>query len=156
MNDVAGVEPDRNRDNDLVARPVRPSADSAQNELWPVSELLELERRRVDSQDRRIDVARRAIEASDAADQRQYDYHVERLRRDDEARKHRHESGIRLLWTVFGAGLLLTGLFFWMIFFGDDAQRTVALDILKTVGTGLGGFGIVWFLLHGIRQLLAR
>ena len=156
MNDVVGGEPDRTRDNDLVAQQARPSSDSVQSEFWPVSELLELERRRVDSQDRRIDVARRAIEASDAADQRQYDYHVERLRRDDEARNRRHESGIRLLWTVVGSGLLLTGLFFWMIFFGNDAQRTVALDILKTVGTGLGGFGIIWFLLHGIRQLFAR
>ena len=43
-----------------------------------------------------------------------------------------------------------------MIFFGDDAQRTVALDILKTIGTGLGGFGIVWFFWSGIRRLLAN
>ncbi|MCY4508013.1 MAG: hypothetical protein OXG35_13800, partial [Acidobacteria bacterium] len=53
------------------------------------------------------------------------------------------ESHAERILAEFGAGLLLTGLFFWMIFFGDDAQRTVALDILKTVGTGLDGFGIV-------------
>jgi hypothetical protein len=40
-----------------------------------------------------------------------------------------------------GSGLALTSFFFWMIFFGDDTQRTVALDILKTIGTGLGGSG---------------
>ena len=156
MNGEANPEPERNPDNDLVPRRSPPSTDSVQGELWPISALLELERKRIDSQDRRAAVARRAIEASDAADQRQYDYHVEKLRRDDEARTRRHDSGIRLLWALFGAGLLLAGLFFWMIFFGDDAQRTVALDILETVGTGLGGFGIVWFLWNGIRRLLAQ
>ena len=156
MNDEANPEAERNPDGDLVHRQSPPATDSVQGELWPVSALLELEHKRVDSQDRRTVVARRAIEAGDAADQRQYDYYVEKLRRDDEARKRRHESGIRLLWALLGSGLLLTLFFFWMIFFGDDAQRVVALDILETVGTGLGGFGIVWFLWNGIRRLLAQ
>ena len=114
MNDEARTE--RNQEKDLVPRQSPDSTDSVQGELWPISELLQLERKRVDSQNRRTEVAHRAIEASDAADQRQYDYHVEKLRRDDEARRRRHE----------------------------------------TIGTGLGGFGIVWFFWNRIRRLLAH
>lgn len=157
MSDEAKPEPGKDRDDNLVVAQQSPaSTESVQGELWPASALVTLERERVASRDRRTEVTRQAIEAENAADQRQYDYHVEKLRRDDEDRKRRHESGIRLLWALFTVTVGLTGFVFWMIFFGDDAQRSAAIDILRTIGTGLGGFGVVWFLLTAVRRFLAR
>lgn len=157
MSDGANSESERKRDDDLtVARQPSSSPESVQGELWPVSALIALERERVASRDRRNDLTRQAIEADDAADQRQYDYHVEKLRRDDADRKRRHASGVRLLWGLFSAVALFNAFVFWMVFFGNDAQRSAATAILRTLGTGLGGFGIIWFLVTAARRFLAR
>ena len=50
----------------------------------------------------------RTIDAGDAADKRQYDYHVEKLRRDDDDRKRRHASGIAIVWTLLAATIGFT------------------------------------------------
>ena len=143
-------------ERDLVARPSSTSSEGIQGELWPVAELVALERERIASQDRRADIARHAIDAGDAADKRQYEYHVEKLRRDDEDRRRRHASGIRIVWALFGAVTALAVFLFWMLFTGDDAQRAVANGLLETIVTGLGGFGVGWALLNGIRRSLSR
>lgn len=90
-------------EQDLVARSSPKTPEAIQGELWPMAELITLERERIASQDRRTDVTRHAIDAGDAADQRQYEYRVEKLRRDDEDRKRRHASGIAIVW-VLGSG----------------------------------------------------
>lgn len=143
-------------EQDLVARSSPTTPEAIQGELWPMAELIALERERIASQDRRTAVTRHAIDAGDAADKRQYEYHVEKLRRDDEDRKRRHTSGIAIVWVLLTATLVFTGLLFWMNFAGDDAQRALANELLETIVTGLGGFGIGWVLLHGIRRFLAR
>lgn len=78
----------------LAARP-SPASEANRDELWPIAELFNLERGRIASRDRRTEIMRHAITASDAADKRQYDYSVEKLRRDDEDRNvgMRRESG---------------------------------------------------------------
>ena len=121
-----------------------------------MAELIALERERIASQDRRTAVTRHAIDAGDAADKRQYEYHVEKLRRDDEDRKSRHASGITIVWALLIAAIVFTGLLFRMIFAGDDAQRAVANDLLETIVTGLGGFGIGWLFLTSVRRFMAR
>lgn len=143
-------------EQDLVARSSPTTPEAIQGELWPMAELIALERERIASQDRRTAVTRHAIDAGDAADKRQYEFHVEKLRRDDEDRKRRHASGITIVWALLIAAIVFTGLLFWMIFAGDDAQRAVADDLLETIVTGLGGFGIGWLLLTSIRRFLAR
>ena len=143
-------------EQDLVARPSSTTAEAIQGEFWPVAELLALERERIASQDRRTAVAQHAIDAGDAADKRQYDYHIEKLRRDDEARTRRHASGIAIVWALLAAAIGFVGFVCWMIFAGNDTQRALASELLETVVTGAGGFGIGWILLNGIRRFLAK
>lgn len=145
-------EPERN----LVTKPSPAASEPVQGDLWPVAELIALERERIASQDRRTEITRHAIDAGDAADKRQYDYHVEKLRRDDEDRKRRHASGIWIVWALLVTGVVFAGLLCWMLFAGDDTQRAVANGLLETIATGLGGFGIGWALLSGIRRSLSR
>ncbi len=136
---------------DIVVRDNSPDTEPAQVNLF--ESFRDVEQKRIESQDRRTAVASQAIEATNVADQRQYDYHVEKLRRDDEDRKNRHKSGVNFAW-AFIAAVVFIGLFFTMIFFGNDTQQTIATEILRTIGTGLGGFGICWFLLSGFRRML--
>ena len=60
------------------------------------------------------------------------------------------------MWALFGAVTALAVFLFWMLFAGDDAQRAVANGLLETIVTGLGGFGVGWALLNGIRRSLSR
>ena len=141
---------------DLVPRQSPAGSGAIHEDFSLVAELIALERERIASQDRRTDIARHAIDASDVADKRQYDYHVEKLRRDDDDRKRRYASGIAIVCTLLAATVCFTGFLFWMLFAGDEEQRAAADRLLGTVLTGLGGFGGGWVLLNGIRRLLAR
>jgi len=140
----------------LVSRQSPAGSGAIQEDFSLVAELIVIERERIASRDRRTDVMRRAIDAGDAADKRQYDYHVEKLRLDDDDRKRRHSSGIAIVWTLLAVTIAFIGFLCWMLFAGDEAQRAVADRLLETVLTGLGGFGIGWVLLNGIRRFLAR
>ena len=139
---------------DIVVRDNSQVAELTQVNLF--ESLRDIEQKRIESQDRRTAVTSQAIEATNVADQRQYDYHVEKLRRDDEDRKDRHKSGVKFAWALFIAAAVFIGLFFTMVFFGNDTQQTMATEILRTVGTGLGGFGICWFLLSGFQRILPK
>ena len=140
----------------LVSRQSPAGSGAIHEDFSPVAELIVIERERIASRDRRTDVMRRAIDAGDAADKRQYDYHVEKLRLDDDDRKRRHASGIAIVWTLLAVTITFIGFLCWMLFAGDEAQRAVANRLLEIVLTGLGGFGIGWVLWNGIRRLLAR
>jgi hypothetical protein len=52
--------------------------------------LVDLERQRIDSFNRRTDVVRYAIETNDAADRRQYEYQMAELEADTAASRCRH------------------------------------------------------------------
>lgn len=88
-------EPERN----LVTKPSPAASEPVQGDLWPVAELIALERERIASRDRRTEIT---------------------------------------------------------LFAGDDTQRAVANGLLETIVTGLGGFGVGWALLSGIRRSLSR
>ncbi len=115
-------------------------------------ELVALEHKRVDSADRRTEVALKAIEASSAADERQYNYHLEKLRTTMADRNERRRTVSRIVWTMGSAGAVVSGFLLLMLFFGTDAQRATAMDLLRTVLTGLGGAGILWL----VRTLYKR
>ena len=68
---------------------------------WAFEQLIELERERVASNNRRLDVAEKVIAAAgEAVDQRQHDYHVERLRRSSTDRNARHWAFMKLVWAA--------------------------------------------------------
>jgi hypothetical protein len=119
-----------------------PTGDQASNQF--IREILDLERQRVASTNRRTDVALRAIEAGDASDKRQYEYHVEKMRQNSKVRTDHNRSIFKLLWAVFGSIGIAGALVFWMLYFGTEIQREVSVSILRNIGTGLGGAGVLW------------
>ena len=132
---------EEDHERDLVVQDPRELQESGL-----LQELVALERQRLDITNRRTEIAHKVVEAADAADKRQYDYHVEKLRRETEERKERRRSIFKIVWAMGVGGALVGALLLLMLFFGTDAQRETAAELLRTVLTGLGGAGVLWLL----------
>ena len=125
---------------------ILPSVQSkpVQQELFPneFTELIAVERQRLDASNKRTEVMRLMVEANDAADKRQYEFQMAQLnvRANDALGKH----GLLKTVLYFGGAFLfcLVTFLVYMAFFGAGPQQEVALKILSILGTGLGGAGI--------------
>ncbi len=127
-----------------------------QGELLKMSEMVQLERDRIKSHDRRTEISSQALNAAADSDERQYNYHMDKLRRDDEDRRDRRKSGMLLIWSISGISAVFLGFLLLMGFFGDPTQREAAKALLSTLGTGTGGFGIGWIMLMAFRRFMNR
>lgn len=149
MSSGAGSEPKHDselvRGNEGLDRPV--------TQAQALEQLVDLERQRVESNNRRTDVALKAIAASDAADKRQYEYHVERLRQGSKDRNEQHRAVVKFIWAVLGVTVVAGSLVFYMLFFGDHAQRNIAQSLLTTIGTAVGGAGAIWAIKSAVQRL---
>ena len=92
-----------------------------------------LERERLASADKRADVVRAAIQASSAADERQFTFQMARLDKDDQHRKETRSIARNVLYggAVVGAFVILACLGF--SFLGDERQAQTAMTFLKTL-----------------------
>lgn len=107
---------DKQRDYQTIKKNERESdfSDSNQisatspSELPELQQVLEVELVRIESQNRRTDIFHRAIEAQDAADQRQHAYHVNKvLENQREKLLGSHKFGSRLLMLIVGGGFIV-------------------------------------------------
>jgi hypothetical protein len=104
---------------------------------------LEVERTRIQAQDRRTDALQAAIKASDAADQRQYDFRMAQLQAHKDDLRARFRFGTRFLTAVTSVGVVcLIGLVSLAIW-GQPEQRKVALDLVKLLFVAVAGWGVI-------------
>jgi len=119
-----------------------------------LQEILDVERQRIASADKKTDINLRAIQAYDEADKREYE--LERHRIDTEA-SHRREV-FRFLKIIVGGLLLLLVialvLSFYFLFGDDPERRLIAENIIKYVFTAIGGYGVVQVLMRLINRTL--
>ncbi len=138
----------RTRTRELARREER----GAQIELWP--EMLQLERERIESRDRRTEVLAQMVAADDAADQRLFQFQLEKMRRDDEDRTERRSFGMRLIWALVGVtGVVLVASLL-LVAFGDEGQRTAATYLLAVLVTMGGGYGLIAAVMRGVGRFL--
>ena len=107
--------------------------------------LLDLEQARIESINHRTDLARMAVEAHDAADKRQFDFHTQRLHMAGSERLANRRLLQKVLWA---AGIPLTIIvfgFLYMMFFGTDRQSDMAIKLLEIGASAVGGVGIFLF-----------
>jgi hypothetical protein len=130
-----------------------------QMELFPralISQLAEIERLRIESADKRTQLGLEAIKATDAADQRQFNFHMERLKREDDDRCRRHALA-KGIFSVGGVVLTaLASLLLGMIFWGTPDQSGKAYTLIKEAAKALGGGGFIVLLIQAVRWLLRR
>ena len=106
--------------------------------------LFHMENRRIDVERDRVQLGLKMVEAHEASDQRQYDFHMAQLTQTFQDRKDGRKSLITIIWAIlvffmFGVAGLMG-----LLFFGTDFQQDMALEISKLLGAALGGGGIIW------------
>ena len=117
--------------------------------------LLDLEFARIASVDKRTALLEKAIEAQDAQDQREFEFHStasERLHKLHIARLGAGKS------VFFWGGAIVTtmlGISVWMLFWGSDAQSEIAAEAIKLMFVGLGGYGVGTALRVIVRSVLS-
>ncbi|MDE2762523.1 MAG: hypothetical protein OXQ94_01565 [Gemmatimonadota bacterium] len=120
------------------------ASPGGQLELW--GEMLSVERERIASRDRAVEAMREGFAKLDAADERQFKFHIDRLRRDDEFRNRRLTHVIRLTWVGVAVAIGVLGIVLAMLFWGGEEQRATAI-LLTTHALSAGAFFAVGFLL---------
>ena len=116
--------------------------------------LIDLERQRIESTNRRTEVIRYAIETNDAADKRQFDFQMAKLQNDADASRRRHRLARNAILGGGAVVVVVVGFLLDMTFFGTPEQSSMALAILRTLGIGLGGYGVIGGIVATIRRAL--
>jgi len=115
--------------------------------------LVDLEKQRIDSYNRRTDVARYAIEMNDAADKRQFEYRMAELDAGKTSSQRRHTLAKNIaIGAGFGGGAIIALLLI-MAFFGSSSQSAMAIQIFIILGIGVGGYGAIEAVVRAISKL---
>lgn len=115
-----------------------------QLEMW--QEMVAVEKERIANRDRAIEAMREGFARLDATDERQFQFHSERLRRDDEFRNRQLSHVMQITWLVVIAVVVVLGVILGMMFWGGEEQRSIA-TMLVTHALSAGGFFAVGYLL---------
>ncbi|TRW98937.1 hypothetical protein [Candidatus Methylobacter oryzae] len=113
-----------------------------EGEFYSGKDMFELEKERIKSSDKRTEIARLAIEANDAADKRQFDYHMQKLAHDTTLKAQQNKITTNLLYGGGAFIFAVVALLFTMSFFGDEHQSQLASSLLEKLMTALSGIGI--------------
>ena len=119
-----------------------------------LKDLLKIEQERIRSQDRRTEVALRFVEASDASDKRQFEYHMQRLQSEERQAKARVSLGLKVVIGIGGVVLAILVISFYMLFFGTLTQTDYAEKLLTWFFAALGGGGLLLLLQRGLQWVM--
>lgn len=117
-------------------------------------DLLLIERERIESQNKRTEVVRLAVEMNDASDKRQYDFQMAQLNAQVEGTRRKYTLATWLSSVSIAIGTCLLSLLFWALFFGSKDQSEMSMSVLKIIGYGLGGYGAIGAGVRGVRRLI--
>ena len=114
-------------------------------------DLLKIELARIESNDRRSQVMAKALEVFDAQDRRQFEYASATRDADLQQQADRLAFLRRVVWVFSGffGAVMLAILGF--AFLGNDAQRTLAQDVVGYGLVGIAGFGVITTVRQAIR-----
>jgi len=114
----------------------------ASQEYISSSEIMDLERERIKSNDKRTEIARLAIEKNDEADERMFNYHMAKLNQSTEVKSQQVIVAKNLIYGVCGVIAIVITALLYFSFFGDDQQSKIAFDLFNKGLTALSGIGM--------------
>ena len=106
-------------------------------------ELLELEKARIDGNNRQVALGEKALALEDAQDQRQFEFATSTRDANVALRRERLAFLRRVTWSCVAFAALLISVLLGFALFGDDGQRTLAARIAVPGLIGLAGYGVV-------------
>lgn len=116
---------------------VSPATDVA------VQDFVDLEKRRIERDNRRTSLWEKSIEVLDAQDRRQFEYASSTRDANIALRRQQHAFLRRVTWTGIAFVAVLTVVLLAFALFGGDEQRTVAAKIVVPGLIGLAGYGVL-------------
>ena len=144
---------DHPEDGDNV---IGPAVDN-ERKLELFGEIVKIEHRRLDEQNKRTELAGRAFGILDQKDRRQTELATKQLEADERADVRRHKLVSRIVWTLVatvGATGTAIAAAVALVFFGTPEQSEMAVAMLKFLGIAGGGFGVGHVMLTAMRRLL--
>ena len=121
-----------------------------------IEEILDVEKRRVDRDNRRTALIAKSFEFADERDRRQFDY-ATKAREDDMAlRRAQSVFFRRLVWTLIGLGMVFFAALFALVFFGTEEQRTTASVVATPALIAIAGYGVIATLTRAMKSIINR
>jgi hypothetical protein len=102
---------------------------------------LDVANRQIDIEQGKLEIALKSLQAGDAEDQRQFDFHTQRVRLEDGRQTRRSIFTHRLFGGLVIVGVLFVSFLAGMAFFGNAAQAGLATSLLEKVITFIAGGG---------------
>lgn len=116
-------------------------------------EILDVERQRIERDNRRSAVMEKALELADAQDKRQFEFASQARDADIEFRQ-RHFGFLRQVVVGLGGSLVVIVLaLLGFAFFGSEEQRQIAEAIVTPALIGLAGYGVVTALTKVVKSM---
>ena len=121
-----------------------------------IEEILDVEKRRVDRDNRRTALIERSFELADEKDRRQFEY-ATKAREDDMAlRREQSLFFRRLVWALVGLGVVFFAALFVLVFFGTEEQRTTASVVATPALIAIAGYGVIATLTRAMKSIVNR
>lgn len=121
-----------------------------------IREIIEVQKQRIILDNRRTDVAEKALDVADAQDQRQFQF-ASKTRDDNMAleRERRKRVG-RVVWALLGlAGVVIVAVL-GFFFFGNETQRAAAARLGSPALIAIAGYGVIKTLVTAVKGLIGR
>lgn len=105
-------------------------------------------------EDRRLSLQEKALELADSQDKRQFEFHSKSRDQHHDRSTRQSSFGRQFMWVALGISILVLGLLLWFAFVGDERQSGIALEVLRTLLTGIGGYGVIHAVTLASRRLM--
>ena len=96
------------------------------------------------------------LEVEDAEAQRQFTYFTQTRDAEIALRQDQLKFVRKVIWTLLALGSVVVLSLLGLLIFGDDAQSMTAAAIVKPLGIGLAGYGVITALARAVNALTRR
>ena len=121
-----------------------------------IEEVLDVEKRRVERDNKRTALVERSFELADERDRRQFEY-ATKVHEDDMALRRQQSLFFRkLVWTLVGLGVVFFAALFLLVFFGTEEQRSTASTVATPALIAVAGYGVIATLTRAMKSLVNR
>ena len=134
----------------------KPSATGHRLDEQTIAAVLDVEKQRIDRDNRRTAVTAKQLELEDAEAQRQFTYATQTRDAELALRRDQLKFVRKVIWVLLALGSVVLLVLLGLLTFGDDAQSATAAAVVKPLLIGLGGYGVITALARSVSALTRR
>ena len=148
----------RNEDSseEAAQAPANMPAPPDERDEQVIQKVLDIERQRIDRDNRKTAVANKAFDLQDAENQRRFTYATETRNADLRLQQGQLQFQRKVIWTLLGLMVVVVLGLLGLAAFGNDAQRETAVEIGTPLLIGLAGYGVIIALGRALNSLTRR